>query len=363
MAIKIMKKLSKEFITNVGVAVVVGFLSGLVGYSLFNSVGVPFFGRVNFADFNFDRQIVIDQPRSVTVEQDLQVKQVENDLLPVLLSIYWPKKVNGILEKAYLPQESLGGGLVITTDGWAISTKKALTNLKSDYVGIGYQNKQYELSDLIEDKATGLVFAKMAANNLPVAKIGRSGDLISGQTVVVVSDRKNINLAHIKRIGYVFENKNNLIQSSEALNKKVILDIAITDDLEGATVANLKGEVVGMITGGEVVPVDYFKNLISQVLEKKTVIRPVLGITYLDLAHIDGTVEVADRGAYIYNVLKTSPAYGQLKIGDIIKKVDDIEVNVYKSLSELTFDYKTGKSVEFLISRDGQDQTVDIVLN
>jgi S1-C subfamily serine protease len=341
------------------VTVVVGFISGITGYAVINY----YFGRVNVSDAKNDQQIVIEQPRNVIVQADVQFTQVENDLLPALINIYDLKKETTNLNKLYLPSELLGQGFVLTADGWAVTSKNAIANLKYQYQVVGYQMKEYEIGDFIVDDATGLVFGKMSANNLTVAKIGNDTDLQTGQNVVV-SNGKKLVTARIKDIGYNFKVRADAVQSSESLNKQIFLDVPLDSFPDGAVVANLKAEIIGVIAAGRVVPIDYLKTAINQALGGQKITRPVLGIDYIDLAQVDGLGEISDRGALVSGApAKTSPASGKLKDGDRIKKVNDQELNVYQGLSEVLIQYKKGDKVDFLVTRNGQDQTVEITLN
>lgn len=345
-------------------AIVFGFLSGILGFIAIglNGAGVPFFGKINFSDFNPDRQIIIDQPRNVIVDQDLQLTQIQNSLLPTLVNIYPTKKPAGLLSNAYLPSEILAQGFVLTSDGWIVAAGKV--DLKSKYTAIGYQEKKYETANFIEDATTGIVFAKTKGNALPVATLGDSSQLAAGQTLIVINQRKNISFAHIKNIGYAFKVRADLVQSSEDLNKEIILDVALDDSYDGAALANFKGEIVGIVDGGRVVPINYFKNMVGLVLNGQKLVRPVLGINYVDLSHTEGLIDVAQNGAHVYgNPARTSPAFDKLKDADIIKKVDDKELNSFVSLSEAINNYKPGSRVYLTILRNKKERVVEIKLN
>ncbi|MFA5029582.1 MAG: S1C family serine protease [Patescibacteria group bacterium] len=348
------------------ISLVVGFLSGIIGYSLFglNNVGWPLFGRLNFSDLNSNQRIVIDQPRNVVVEQDLQLKQVENDFLPTLINIYPIKSGSGVLAKAYLPTEILGQGFVLTADGWVVTTKETIANLKGKYLAIGYQSKKYQLESFIIDEATGLVFGKMSASGLTVAKIGRSQELISGQTLVLASQRSKISLVHVRSIGYNFKSVPEAVQSSEDFGKELFLDEDLTEkENNGAVVVNLKGEIVGLVAGQRVVLADYFKNIISQVLDKQKISRPTLGLKYFDLSQTEGLVEFGEKGALVYgSPAKDSAAFGKIQDGDLIKKVNDTELNASQSLSEIINGYQPGNKVELLVKRGEKEESVEVVL-
>ncbi|MEK7653565.1 MAG: S1C family serine protease [Patescibacteria group bacterium] len=361
-----MKKISSQIIIIIALPIVFGFLSGILAFSLFGNSGLnlPFLGRVNILGVDIDRQIVIDQPRSVIIEQDLQIRQMEDNILPALVSLYPVRNVNNPLNQAYLPSEIMGQGFILTADGWLITTKSAIPSLTAEYSAVGYQNKEYQAGGFIEDKTTGIVFGKMAgASGLTVAKIGASKNLSVGQTVLVASKRDELSLAHIKRIGYEVKVRQDLIQSSDKLNKEFFLDIDLGGLENGAVVANLKGEIVGIVDGGRVVMADYFSGLINQVLSNQKISRPVLGINYIDLAHTDGLFGRGEKGALVLGAPpKGAPAFGLIKDGEVIKKVNDVELSYFTSLSEATSGFKPGDKVDLLIFRAGKDEEVQVTL-
>jgi len=355
-------KLSKTFLLII-LAIFFGALSGILAVIIIGNLKLPFIGALNYTNPNLNNQIVIEQPRSVIVEQDTQVQQVENDLLPAVISLYHSKKYTDPAMSAYTAGDLLGHGLVLTADGWILTSRGALAGLKENYTAVGYQSKKYSLANLLEDKAGGLVFAKIAASNLPVVRLGKSSDLQLGQSVVIVGSRDRLIVTTIAKIGYDFTQSKDLVLNSDRLEKRIFLTQKLDDSFEGAALANFKGEVIGIISDGSVLPIDYFSNIIPQVLSKQQVIRAALGVDYIDLAQVDGLIDLGDRGAYVvYDPLKGSAGYGLVKKGDIIKKVNDQELNVFVGLTDAINNYHMGDKVELLLSRGGRDLTVEVTL-
>jgi len=359
-----MKKIDKNLLLMILFSIAFGFVAGILGFISLGSGAftLPFLGSVEFSDTDLDRQIVIDQPRNVVVDQDLQLKQIENDLLPTLVNVYLNKTSQQLLNKAYLDTEQLGHGFVLTADGWIVTTDQVVKNLNGKYVVFGYQNKKYEMDNLILDEATGLVFGKAEAQSLPVSKIGRSNELFVGQTLVLASDRDKLDIVHISKIGYEYDLPQAIVQSSDELSKQLWLDIDLKE-YDGSVLTNLKGEIVGVVNNSQIILVDYFRNIIGQVLDNQKIERASLNIDYIDLSQVEGLLEYGDKGALVYTVPAKSPAYGKLKKDDVIKKVDDIEINSYQSLSELINTYKKGNSIELLVARGNQEITLDITLD
>jgi len=347
-------------------AILLGLIGGIAGMIIIGSSDfkVPLLGRVNFANDNYNKQqIIIQQPRNVVVEQDTQLKQIENNLFPTLISVYQTKKGTDPLAKAYLPSELLGQGFVLTADGWVVVPASAISNTKGKYTAVAYQKKLYDLTGFIEDEKLGLTFARVSANNLPVVTLGKSNELILGQTVVLVASGDDISIAHIKKIGYEFKDNKELIENSDSIRKTIYLDLPDNQLKSGAIVVNLKGEIVGMVSGKDIVMSDYLNNVIKYVLNGQKISRPVLGINYIDLAQADGLIRVADKGALVYGALdKNSPATGKILEGDIIRKVNDTELNVFKGLAEAVSGHKTGDKIELTVWRGGKEISQNIIL-
>ena len=360
-----MKKIRTETLLIIIIPIALGFVAGVLGYLFVGVSGnqLPFFGQISLGNGGNNNQIVIDQPRSVVVEQDVQLRQVENDVWPTLFDIYYFKQSANPLTRAYLSTDILGEGVVITADGWLMSVAGAVPSLSGNYEIVGYQAKKYQVSKFIEDKITGVVFGKAEAQNLPVAKLGTVNNLRVGQTLALVSKNNGLKLVHIKKIGYQFKAAQDLIISSEELNKEIVLDYDLGKEIDGQALVNLKGEIVGLINGGRVIPVDYFKGLVNSVLEGRAISRPALGLKYLDLAQVDGLIDWGSKGALVYgNPARSSPAFGKILDGDIIKKIDDVEINANQGLAELISGYKTGDKPEFLIQRDQEEIRVEVEL-
>ncbi len=358
-----MKKISNAFLVII-LAVIFGFGSGIVGFIVIgaNQSLLTFWGRLNISSDNSSGQIIIDRPRNVVVQQDLQLKQIQNDLLPSLINVYSAKKGETILDKANTKNNFVGQGFVLTADGWIVTVKSVIANPKGKYSAVGYENKQYGLDSFIEDPIYKIEFGKVPAKNLPVAKLGTIRDLQIGQTVVLISARNNFSLSQIKKIGYDFNAPTEAILPSDLIQREIILDTVLDTSTNGAVVANLKGEIIGLVNAGKVIPVDYFRTAVNQVLNGKKISYPMLQIQYLDLAQVEGLYEIGPVGAYVMSATKDSPAFDKLKEGDIIKKVNDTELNAFVGLAEAISGYKPGDKVELLISRKGQEQSLQVTL-
>jgi len=62
-------------------------------------------------------------------------------------------------------------------------------------------------------------------------------------------------------------------------------------------------------------------------------------------------------------IAKTSPAFELFLAEDIIKKVEQEEINEHKNLSELISQYQVGDNVRFTIIRAGEQKEVEVILS
>lgn len=358
-----MKKISSAFVAII-LAIVFGFTSGILGFVIvgFNQNLLTFWGRLNISGDNSSGQIIIDRPRNVVVQQDIQLEQIQNDLVPALVNIYSPRKGDSVLDKINTKNNYVGQGFVLTADGWMITVKSVIANPKGKYSAVGYENKQYTIENFIEDSNYKIEFVKTQAKNLPVARLGAISDLVIGQTVVLISGRYNFSLGHIKKIGYDFNNPQESILSSDLIQREIVLDVPLDISANGAVVANLKGEIIGLVNSGKIIPIANFKSAIDQVLNGKKITYPGLKMQYIDLAQTEGLVELGEKGAYVVSAAKDGPVFNKLKEGDIIKKINDTELSAFVGLAEAISGYKSGDKVELLISRKGQEQGLEVVL-
>ena len=182
--------------------------------------------------------------------------------------------------------------------------------------------------------------------------------------MALISQRNKLFISHISKIGYDFSDGSSFSQSSETLNKKIYLDTPTDLLSNGAVVANLKGQIVGITGSNGIIMTDYFSNIINSVLSNSKISRAELGVEYTDLAQVEGMSSVSDKGALIaVDPVKSSAVNGKIKKGDIIKKVNDVELNVYVGLSDVINMYHTGDKIELQFLRGGKAQSVDVVLN
>lgn len=116
---------------------------------------------------------------------------------------------------------------------------------------------------------------------------------------------------------------------------------------------------------GFAVPINIIKPIIESYLKEDKFEEASLGIFAYDkqiIPYIDSEIE-APKGIYIAQIaLDSQSAKSGLKIGDIITKIDDLELTKMRDLRCYIYTKKPGEEVTLTIIRNQKEQQIKIQL-
>ena len=341
------------------VGLVVTALVGIILWGFF--VPASFFSKTALLN---DDQALLKKSLGVKAYDKLEVFEFLDKAAPSIAVIYRKKAPAAqVADSLYLEKDRLGYGFVLTADGWVVANKNAIGGLTSKSLAIGIKNFVYNVSSVVYDTWTDAAFLKLNAENLPVVSLGDSGALKLGDIVFSGSNKNNFWFSHISAINIYpdWRSKGDAIISSENFGKIIQTQNSLPSKLNGGMIVNKSGEVAGLIMADNnyIFPVNYFKNVISDLLKNKKISRPYFGANYIDLSFgIAGNLPNS-KGAYINSAAVDSPAYkAGLKIGDIVLSIDNENINEYKNLSEFVSEYKAGDEITMKILRAGEEMEI-----
>lgn len=283
-------------------------------------------------------------------------------------------------------QQGAGTGIIVSSEGYVLTNKHVVEG--SDTVSIvtsdgsSYDNVRVVGTDPLNDVA----FLKInGANNLKVAELGDSSSLRIGQSVVAIGNalgqyQNTVTSGIVSGTGRsVTASTSDSNSASETLTDLVQTDAAINPGNSGGPLVNLSGQVIGINTAiasdanglGFSIPINAVKGLLKGVLANGKVERAYVGVNYVTI-----TPDVAQefklpvkKGAYVHTgdnsnpVVSGSPAdKAGVKDGDIITKVNDIEVGDKGSVASLIAEYGPNDTVTLTLLRDGKTETVEVTL-
>lgn len=155
-------------------------------------------------------------------------------------------------------------------------------------------------------------------------------------------------------------------------------DTAINPGNSGGPLVNAAGDVIGINTAvsadanglGFAIPISSTKGMLNDIIKNHKAERAYVGVNYVPL-----TSDIAKeynlpvkKGAYIYSkdgnpVVPGSPAAkAGIQSGDIITKVNGVEIGAAGSVMTLVGEYMVGDKITMTINRNGQEFDTVVIL-
>ncbi|HRY63535.1 MAG TPA: S1C family serine protease [Patescibacteria group bacterium] len=353
----------------VAVAVILAILTSLT--AVFTYEG---FFRETIATDEGGQKIIVDKQENITVTAEERLKDMSESASQSVVNFYRQPTNEGT--NFYEASKSLGSGVVLTNDGWLMTSKGLMDKIGTEkYVILASNAKIYEAQSVVKDPGSDLVFIKIEASDLPVAKLGEARALTSGQTVYgFISNYPSAKLASLHAAEVTTGAGGSIVESTEKMSAALFCREGYEGSLLGAPIINLAGEVVALInSGSEAVPTAYLKPILDGLLKKNKIERALFGAHYINLAahpKINAKdAELITKGAMISGdkniaaIVKNSPAdKAGLKTGDIIMAVEDERLGADKSLGEIIQTYSAGQKIKMTVMSGGEEKAVEVTL-
>jgi serine protease Do len=266
---------------------------------------------------------------------------------------------------------SLGSGFIISSDGYVLTNDHVIKD--ADEIVVRLNNRrEYDAKVIGSDPRSDVAVLKIDAKDLPVVKIGRSGDLKVGEWVLAIGSPfdfdHSVTAGIVSALGRSLPNENYVpfIQT----------DVAINPGNSGGPLFNMDGQVVGINsqiysrTGGFMglsftIPIDLAMEVVDQLKSKGTVTRGWLGILIQDVTGDLAESFGMDRpgGALVAQVLPGSPAEkAGIKVGDVVLDFNGNPITDSASLPPIVGRIPVGKQVPVKVLRDGKTRTVQVTI-
>lgn len=274
---------------------------------------------------------------------------------------------------------SAGTGIIVSENGY-ILTNKHVVEGSSDISVVTNDGNSYDNVEIIAtDPLSDIAILKISnAKGLKAAELGDSKVLNIGQQVIAIGNALGeydgtVTSGIISGVGRTVNASSDDGTTKETLTDMIQTDAAINSGNSGGPLVNAQGQVVGVNTAvaseaqgiGFAIPISSVKGILKSIAEGKTPNRAYLGANYIS---VNPQVQKAynlnvSKGALIKNrngkaIISGSPAQkAGLKDGDIITKIDDIEISKNISLGSLIGEKSVGDKVKITYIRDGKEST------
>jgi Do/DeqQ family serine protease len=276
--------------------------------------------------------------------------------------------------------ESSGSGVIVSEDGYIVTNNHVISGAKE--VTVTLNNKRtYEAKIIGTDKTTDLAVIKIKKKDLkdvelPMLQFGNSDDVSVGEWVLAVGNP--FNLTSTVTAGIVSAKGRNIdiLDGAYDIESFIQTDAVVNPGNSGGALVDTDGNLVGINTAiitrsgryegySFAVPSNLVKKVMQDLIEFGEVQRGFLGVTIKDISD-----EIADEnelesmdGVYIQGVGEESAAEeAGLERGDVIVKVNGIDVKSSPELQEQVGLFRPGEKIAVIFLREGKLKSTEVTL-
>lgn len=286
---------------------------------------------------------------------------------------------NTIFSKSQENELGLGTGFIVSENGYIISNAHvAGEKFSRCYVtlenGINYDGKV-----VWSDSNLDLAVVKIEAKNLPCVVLGDSSKIRVGETVYAIGNPIGYEFRRTVTSG-IISAKNRTIKIDENDKSSYMTDLIQTDATinpgnSGGPLIYPNGDIIGINTVkissaegiGFAIPINIIKPIIEKFKTTGTFEEATIGIYAYDKEVIpylnNAKMATFDKGIYVAQITKNGPADNtELKEGDIITNIDNIELNTMNDLREYIYTKSPGDEITLKITKGKVSKEIKITL-
>lgn len=265
-------------------------------------------------------------------------------------------------------RQGSGSGVIISDDGYILTNNHVVENASQVSVDL-YDRTSYDAEVIGTDPLTDLAVIKIDAEDLPAAYLGDSDKLKVGQWVMAIGNPLAFTSTVTAGIVSAFGRSLNLIRDSYGVENYIQTDAVINKGNSGGALVDLSGAVVGInsaiatdgmsstyIGYGFAIPINLAKSVAQDLIANGKVNRGYIGVRIeaVDAATAKAIGLEKPKGVLIQDIIEDGAAAEEdIKEGDVILKVDDVEVNQPNELQAYIARKRANDEVVLTLFRDG----------
>lgn len=310
-----------------------------------------------------------------TIDAVVHIKTEMTKLTPLYQSFFGMIIDRGVRRQTY---NAFGSGVIISSDGYIVTNNHVVQDAERLTVTL---NDKRELPARIVgiDPATDLAVIKIDATNLQYIPFGNSDSARIGEPVLAIGNPFNLTSTVTAGIISAKARYMNIINNpgvESTIESFIQTDAAVNSGNSGGALVNGRAELIGIntaIASGNGYYTGYSFAIPSNIARKVTgdlrrygaVQRGYLGVNVVEVTgELAAKLHLSEpKGIYIARVIpKCAADKAGLREGDILLKVNNMDVNSYASMMEEVALFNPGDSVEVLYQRGGEQHTATLIL-
>ena len=291
---------------------------------------------------------------------------------------------NGNRQQRSVPQQASGSGIIISDEGYIVTNNHVVAG--ADEVTVTLSNKKSYTAKVIgADPSYDLAVVKISGTGLPFMLYGNSDDTKIGQWVLAIGYpltlETTVTAGIISAKGRTLGlNRDKAGSRALAVESYLQTDAAVNMGNSGGALINTNGQLIGVNSAiasptgfysgySYAIPVNIVRKVVNDLIKYGSVQRGFLGAQYTDATGLTDDqkkqlqLPVTADGIYITNLSSNGAAKAAgIKDGDIIRKIDNVEINSGSDMQEQLSRYKPGDQVNVTYERNGTLTTVQVTL-
>lgn len=269
-------------------------------------------------------------------------------------------------------QVGTGSGVIISPTGYIVTNNHVIQN--ANEISITLNNNKTYMAELVgTDETTDIALIKIEADeDLPFLAFGDSDSAKIGEWVLAVGNPFNLNST--VTAGIISAKSRDL--SGQNTQSFIQTDAAVNPGNSGGALVNTNGDLIGINTAissrdgsyigySFAVPSNIARKIVNDIMEYGNVQNGILGVVggALNSKAAEELGTSITEGFYVSDVTEdTGAEKAGIKSGDIIKKIDNVEINKFSDLSGYLKTKSPNDVVNVTLIRDGDEEIVPVTL-
>ena len=264
----------------------------------------------------------------------------------------------------------IGSGVILTSNGFILSNFETTGGIGEECFVTLKNGTIYPAEVKWSDSELDISIIKIPVDNLLFLKMGDSKNILIGDKYYILSNstgydfNENLNEIFISKakttLKNVLENKIIYIEDVIKINDNIL------PENNGGAVLGESGEIFGIASSKNniVIPINRIKNILEQLKEDDKFEEPYLGLHGFDNDALKYLVPDYNfkSGIYIEKIDENSIVYEKIISGDILLKIDDIELNNFEDYYEYLYQKRPKERVKLTVLRGNKEIKIDVLL-
>ncbi|MCM4157911.1 trypsin-like peptidase domain-containing protein [Gramella sp. AN32] len=269
-----------------------------------------------------------------------------------------------------------GSGVIITPDGYIVTNNHVIDGANELEVTLN-NNQTYKAEVIGTDKISDIALIKVDAENLEYIPFGDSDNTKLGEWVLAVGNP--FNLKSTVTAGIISAKARDLNVQDNSPQSFIQTDAAINPGNSGGALVNINGELIGINTAitspsgsyigyAFAVPSNNARKIVEDIIEFGDVQQGILGIRGGSTINISPDIKAeynvnTAQGVFVSEVTLGSGAQkAGIKTGDVIRKIDNIDIKSFSELTGYINSKRPGDKVLVKVLRDGDEKEINVEL-